>query len=285
MPEKNSTILACIDGSALSSAVADYGAWISATIEKPLLLLNTVEHHKNGAKTNLTGNIGLGTRDELLETLSSEDQKESRALMSRGKEALQAAKDRALKLGVTPQVQQQHGELYENLVEMEGQIRVLLIGQRGEDSRGELKIGQQVQEVIRSLHKPVLLVNQDYTRPQKVMLAYDGSHGSEKALEMVAQSPLFKTLPCHVVNVNKNKDAARKLLDRAKEQLEGSGVEAIYAAMEGEPVSALMSYQSANGIDLLVMGAFSHNRLRDAIFGSFTAKVMARSPKPLLLLR
>ena len=222
MTEANSTILACIDGSDLSDAVADYAAWIAASIDRPLLLLNTVEHHKKEAKTDMTGNIGLGTRDELLETLSNEEHEESKAIVARGKEALMRAKERAQAIGAKPTTLQQHGELYENLVEMQQQIRVLLIGQRGEDSQGRMRIGSQVQEIIRSLHKPVLLVNQDYTEPQKVMLAYDGSPSSEKALEMVAQSPLFKTLPCHVVNVNKNRDAAQKLLDQARTKLEKS---------------------------------------------------------------
>ncbi len=285
MREANSTVLACIDGSDLSGAVAQYAAWIAASIDKPLLLLNTVEHHKKEAKTDMTGHIGLGTRDELLETLSSEDHEEGRAQMAKGKEALMQAKAHAQAHTLEPEILQRHGELYENLLELEPAIRVLLIGQRGEDSHGDLKIGAQVQAIIRSLHKPILLVNGPFKKPQKVMLAYDGTPSAQKALQMIAQSPLFKTLVCEVVYVYKDESAAEKMLESARKVLEGSGVAYSCTAISGEPVAALLAYRQANGIDLTVMGAFSHNRLRDAIFGSFTAKMIAQSDKPLLLLR
>lgn len=46
-----------------------------------------------------------------------------------------------------------------------------------------------------------------------------------------------------------------------------------------------MSYQAEHDIDLTLMGAFSHTRLRELVLGSLTAKVLLKSNKPLLLLR
>ncbi len=47
----------------------------------------------------------------------------------------------------------------------------------------------------------------------------------------------------------------------------------------------LASYQAKEGIDLTVMGAYSHHRIRDVLLGSFTAKMLSKTQKPLLLLR
>ncbi|PKM01288.1 MAG: universal stress protein UspA, partial [Gammaproteobacteria bacterium HGW-Gammaproteobacteria-7] len=38
-------------------------------------------------------------------------------------------------------------------------------------------------------------------------------------------------------------------------------------------------------IDLTLMGAFSHSRIRGFLVGSFTAKMMAKTQRPLQLLR
>ncbi|MFU8788635.1 MAG: universal stress protein, partial [Methylobacter sp.] len=38
-------------------------------------------------------------------------------------------------------------------------------------------------------------------------------------------------------------------------------------------------------IDMTVMGAFGHTRIRDWLLGSFTVKMLTHSNKPLLLLR
>ena len=43
--------------------------------------------------------------------------------------------------------------------------------------------------------------------------------------------------------------------------------------------------QIENDIELTLMGAFSHNRFRDLLLGSFTAKMLAATNRPLLLLR
>ncbi|MGE4295025.1 MAG: universal stress protein [Campylobacterales bacterium] len=279
---QNNTVLGCVDGSELSCAVAEYAAWIAQTIGKPLKFIHAVEHHSKPAPTDLSGNIGLGARDELLESLTEEEREESKTLLAKGKAALEAARTCAAKMGVEAQLSQRHGPPYENLIELQDQMRVLVLGLRGEESH---KIGGQIEEVIRSLHKPIFLVSQAFTQPKKAMLAYDGSAASEKALEMMATAPLFKQLDCHVVHASSAKADSQKLLDRAGEVLKAGGIDAVLATVEGDAIGGLLSYQNAHDIDFTVMGAFSHNRFRDALLGSFTAKMIAQTQKPLLLLR
>jgi len=47
----------------------------------------------------------------------------------------------------------------------------------------------------------------------------------------------------------------------------------------------LCAYQEKHAIDLTIMGAFSHTRLREMLLGSFTVKMLLHTKKPLLLLR
>ena len=64
-----------------------------------------------------------------------------------------------------------------------------------------------------------------------------------------------------------------------------TGLQVTSANLQGKTVDALVSYQQEHSIDLTVMGAFSHNRLRDLLLGSVTAKMLLSTNQPLLLLR
>jgi len=45
----------------------------------------------------------------------------------------------------------------------------------------------------------------------------------------------------------------------------------------------LQEYASAHGLDLLVMGAYGHSRMRDFILGGATKTIVAKPPLPVLL--
>ncbi|PKM10991.1 MAG: universal stress protein UspA [Gammaproteobacteria bacterium HGW-Gammaproteobacteria-3] len=287
MNDNNKKVLACIDGAALSGAVGDYAAWLAGRVEVPLKLLNTIDHHHEmAAKTDLSGNIGLNSREHLLEDMTTLEQQQSKARLQQGKAILATAKQRAIDAGIAePLTCLQHGGLIETLVEIQDNIRVLVIGARGKihQDRSD-QIGAKLEAMIRSLHLPVLVVYGEFKTPQNFMIAYDGSEGSEKALTMVVSSPLYKGLVCHLVCVGK-KDANTLLETAANKLKTAGGIEIISASLTGKAEQALYDYQSQQSIDMMVMGAFSHSRLHDILVGSFTHKMLINSKKPLLLLR
>jgi nucleotide-binding universal stress UspA family protein len=53
----------------------------------------------------------------------------------------------------------------------------------------------------------------------------------------------------------------------------------------GEPESALAEYVREHNIDILVMGAYGHSRIRQLLVGSTTTSVIRTTSIPLLLLR
>jgi len=276
-------IIACVDGSFLSEAVCDFGAFFSKTLGLPLELLSVVEHLHVSAQMNLSANIGLGARDDLLETLIDEDKSESKKAISEGKKMLLALQERALKQEAHEvKIVQKHGELYENVEVQKEEIRLLILGLRGKDHESDTHaIGAQVEELIRTLNVPILLVNEAFHEPKKILIAYDGSSASQKALEMVAQEPLFKNVARHIVNVNSNFELSTSLLREVCATFEY--VQSI--SFQGEPLVSLLFYRDKNEMDIIAMGAFSHSRIRDALFSSFTSKMILKTTKPLLLLR
>lgn len=281
-------IIACVDGSILSEAVCDFGAFFSKTLGLSLELLSVVEHLHVSAQTDLSGNIGLGSRDDLLESLIDEDKSESKKAIVEGKEMLLRLQERTLKKEAKAvKIVQKHGELYENVQAQKEEIRLLILGLRGKDHESNVHaIGSQVEELIRTLNVPILLVNEAFFEPRKILIAYDGSPSSKKAIDMVVKEPLFNHVERHIVNVHKDKALSSFMLEEATHILETLSFSTLYtASLQGEPIKELLNYQKEKSIDLIVMGAFSHSRIRDALFGSFTSKMILSTPKPLLLLR
>jgi nucleotide-binding universal stress UspA family protein len=282
--EQAQQIVACIDGSSTSQAVCDYSSWVAQKADMPLTLLHTIEHPLNTAMVDMTGSIGLGSQQELLNELTELDQSRSKLLVKKGQHLLKATKERALSMGVKDVSRSQiHGSLTESLIDIEDNTGLIVLGIRGEDHESEQQgLGHQLETVIRSLHKPIMVVNAEFKTPKNIMLAYDGSECCQKALTMIAESELCHDLPCHIVHVGSQKD---ELLAKAKAELTQAGIEVVTAQISGKPEQALAQYQTEHKIDIMLMGAFSHNRVRDFLLGSFTEKMLAATHKPLLLLR
>lgn len=279
-------VLACIDGSSYSKDVCSYGAWVARTINAPLAFLHTIEQSSTPEVSNLSGAIGLGASEDLLNELAAVEQSRRKLLIQKGKLMLEAAKVEAQSAGVNDiQLSQQHGSLPEALISREEESRFLVVGIRGESHENNQKsIGATLEIVIRSLHKPILVVNKAFAPPQKIMLAYNDSAAANKALDIVASSMLFKNIECHIVHVGTT-ELTNGLLDGAKNTLMVAGLKVKTRQLSGQVDEALASYQLENDIDLTVMGAFSHSRVRDFLIGSFTAKMLAATQRPLLLLR
>jgi nucleotide-binding universal stress UspA family protein len=232
----------------------------------------------------LSGSIGLGSQEELLEELIKVEQHRSRLLMEKGKLMLDAARRRVEADGVSDiETWQRNGSLQETLVEHEEEIRVLVMGVRGDEHR-EGQLGAHLETVIRALHKPVLVVNKEFTAPKKVMLAYDGQDAAQKALDMMVNSPLFKDISCHLVYVGEEQ-LGKDLLLSASSILAKANIQHTTVCLQGRGDEVLCQYQIDNEIDMTVMGAYSHHPLRNMLLGSFTAKMLQKNRQPLLLLR
>ena len=280
-------VLACIDGSTYAPAVCDAAAWAGLRLEAPLTFLHVLSKTQEPRPADLSGSLGLGARESLLEELAELDAKRGKLAQERGRQILAAAKERAKNAGVaSPEALQRHGGLVETLSELEGGIRLLVLGRRGEAADvAKEHLGSHLERVIRAMSRPILVTTAEFRAPQKIMLAFDGSATTRKGVDMVAASPLFKGLPCHLVMVGPDTAEARAQLERARLRLESAGFETPAVILPGEASSVLSQYQQEHGIDLMIMGAYGHSRIRQLLIGSTTTEMMLKSTVPLLLLR
>ncbi|RUR26736.1 universal stress protein [Vreelandella andesensis] len=280
-------VLAAIDGSQYSASICDYAVWAAKALDAPLSFIHTLDNHPQVAEPDLTGNLGLGTREHLLEKLSNIEEQRAKVSREQGRLMLEAAQHRAAELGIADaQALQRNGTLVETLVENEADTRLLVLGKRGESAhQASGHLGLNLERVVREMHRPILMVPKQFTQPKNVMMAFDGSKTARKGVEMLAKSPLFEGVACHVVIVGAETAENRSQLDWATETLLAAGHKAVGAIRAGEVEETLRAYKQEHSIDMLVMGAYGHSRIRHLLVGSTTTAMLRNAHLPVLILR
>jgi nucleotide-binding universal stress UspA family protein len=279
--------MACIDASGYSPAVCDYAVWSALRLEAPLSFIHVLHKTPATGPVDLSGNLGLGTQESLLEELALLDEKRGKLAREKGRLLLAAARERAREAGLDePEGLLRHGELVETLAELGEGIRLLVLGKRGETAAVAAEhLGSNLERVIRAMRRPILVTTDEFRAPQRIMLAFDGSATTRKGVEMVAASPMFRGLPCHLVMAGAKTADTVEQLARARQTLETAGFETPTAILPGEAENVLSRYQQEHDIDLMIMGAYGHSRIRQLLVGSTTTAMIRMSTVPLLLLR
>ncbi|MFA0145314.1 universal stress protein [Vibrio lentus] len=274
-------IIACIDGANSTTSTCEASAWVANKVEAPLVLFHALDHSTQPVVSEFSGQIGLGSQEELLEELAELDEARSKIMLKHGNTLLEEAQKWALNQGVKDVSKlQRHGSLLEGLLDLEEELRVLVIGRSGDSH----SVGSQLETVIRSIKSHILVVCEGFKLPDSYLIAFDGSAISEKLIDKAIQTPLLKGLDCHLVMIDDggSKDAT---FEKARVQLEESGIKVTAASLTGAVDKALIDYQQQHEIGMMVMGAYGHSQLRQFFVGSNTTKVLSNSSVPLLLIR
>ena len=274
-------IIACIDGANSTTSTCEASAWVANKVDAPLVLFHALDHSTQPVVSEFSGQIGLGSQEELLEELAELDEARSKIMLKHGNTLLEEAQKWALNQGVKDVSKlQRHGSLLEGLLDLEEELRVLVIGRSGDSH----SVGSQLETVIRSIKAHILVVCEGFKLPDSYLIAFDGSAISEKLIDKAIQTPLLKGLDCHLVMIDDggSKDAA---FEKARVQLEESGIKVTAASLTGAVDKALIDYQQQHEIGMMVMGAYGHSQLRQFFVGSNTTKVLSNSSVPLLLIR
>ncbi len=281
-------IIAGIDASSAASAVCDAAAWSSQRLDTEVMALHVLEKSLYPSESDLSGNLGLGAQEQLLEELAELDHRRSKLMLEQGKLQLQAARERLEQAGATAvTTRQRHGSLVETLVDLADELRLLVIGRHGEEHANELDaVGSQLESVIRVVRQPILITQDEFRAPQRFLLAYDGSGTAQAALDRVAESPLLTGLPCVLVCVGKPGNTESTDLEAAKNTLAAAGIPTEVVRVESTEVARTLCEQvETHQADLVVMGTHGHSRIRKFFVGSTSTAMLRRNPVMTLLLR
>ena len=279
---------ACIDGLGNTNSVIDWAAWSALRLEVPLELLHVLERTDQPLPVDYSGTIGLGAQEALLVDLSTLDVQRGKLSQEAGRQLLADARLRAEAAGVDQlDVRLRHGELLDNVLEMEADARLFVLGAHGRATDLlKMHLDRPAERVIRALKCPLLVAAvAPFEAPKRFVIAFDGSPTARKTLDSVAHSPMLRGLPVTVAMAGADTPLSRQQLEDARLALVATGFEAEVALVTGEPQDVLPALLKTLDASLLVMGAYGHSRIRQLIVGSTTAALLRISDVPVLILR
>lgn len=281
-------LIAVIDGSVYSESVCDHTAWIAKLSGASVALVHVLGRRDVSSEpANLSGSIGLGARTELLEELAELDAQKAKLAQKRGRAILEDAKARVEAMGVADvSTRLRHGEMVETVQEFEADARLIVIGKRGEaaDFDGG-HLGSNLERVVRSMDKLVLVASRSFKPIKRVLVAFDGGASAVKAVEYMATSDVFAGLEVHLLAVGDARTSLSREVEGAAAILRDAGFEATYETLPGQPETVIADKVQSDHYDLLVMGAYGHSRIRNLIIGSTTTQMLRSCKIPVLLFR
>jgi nucleotide-binding universal stress UspA family protein len=279
-----STILTCTDGSLYTPSIYQHAAWAATRLGASIHVLHVIERDESVNQRDLSGSIGFDANAELLEELAKLDESHARVARLRGKAILEDATKQLA--GHEVKTTQRHGSVVETLDEFEDGSDLVVIGKRGEHAdyaKGHL--GSNLERVVRSARVPVMVAAREFKPISRFLIAFDGGPSSLKAVHHAATSPLLKGLECHLLMVGKPDRERQLSLDHAATGLRGAGFTVTADLVSGDPDEVISAEVQQREVQLLVMGAYGHSRVRNLILGSTTTHLIRTCRVPVVLFR
>lgn len=281
-------ILVCTDGSPYSEECCRYAVWLSkrtgAKIEA--IYVSDLRQFELSVVADLSGSMGIQPYQGMLGQIQDmEDQKAE--LLKAGTMAFFE------EAGVADRVHFQHhkGLLVDRVLELEQddpEVDIVLLGKRGENANFATEhLGSTMERVVRASAKPCMVTSRKFKEPKKVLFAYDGSESCKKALDFLTRSKTLNALELHVVTVDEGREEAEaaKRLQEAEAFLNKAGIDAKCQVLTGVAETVIGDYVESQSMDMLIMGAYGHSRIRYLIIGSTTTDLIRRCHVPVLLFR
>lgn len=166
-------------------------------------------------------------------------------------------------------------------------VDMIMLGARGEFAKwGRSKLmGATVEAISRECIKPLFISPKEFKPFKQILIPYDGSVNSNRALPFAGYFSTSFNAKANVFTVDSNFEIANNVLNAGQKYLESYEVEIHTKARSGNPEEEILKYADEKNVDLIVMGAYGHSRIKEAILGSTTERVMRDAKVPLLLVK
>ncbi len=144
-----------------------------------------------------------------------------------------------------------------------------------------------VAPVIRSSVRPVLVAGSEFREAsdiRNVLVAYDGSSHSARALLVAAELAARPGVNCTLVTVTPSEDLGREILGPAEAFLFHHGVvPKKQITVSSKPSDVICGLVASGGVDLVIMGAYGHSPIREVLFGSTTERILSHCAANVIL--
>ncbi len=215
--------------------------------------------------------------------------KQFRDLMQqKGEAVIGALLDSAASEGLEIEAQLRMGHPARVILDEERRAEMIVLGRHGEHREmGGGFIGSTAERVARHSLKPCLVTPDVYAPIRKILCAYDGSSYAGKALHEAIELALALQTPLVILSVADGADpgAAREWAEDGIRMARAHECAAANLVLPGRPDHVIPAQADELGCGLIVVGAYGHSRIREMILGSTPHALIARSTKPVLLVR
>ena len=281
-------LIAFVDGSIYSESVLDHAAWVANKIGASVDVVHVIGRRDiNSVPADLSGNLEMGGHTALLEELAEHDRERAKLAQERGRLIVDAGVARLLAAGVVeahPRLRT--GDIVEAVQELEPEADLIVVGKRGAAADfAKMHLGSNLERVARISKKPVMVASRAFKPVNRFLVAFDGGASVMKAINHIATGKLFPGLPCTMITAGRETPETRGKLETAANILRSAGYAVEAIVEDGEPEEVIARHAEADHIDLLVMGAYGHSRVRNLIIGSTTTEMIRSVLIPVMLFR
>jgi nucleotide-binding universal stress UspA family protein len=276
------TILIPVDGSANSATAVDYGIYIAPKLESSLTGLHVIDVFliQGPMMTDISATVGMPPYDGYFEAVET-------SLKEKAEAVLKNFEDRCRKAGVACLSKKNIGKISDTIIEEAESADLILMAKKGEHfhlKEGGL-IGSVAEVVIRHSGKPVMVIPESFREIESMGLAYDGSAPARKALELSLNISKKAKWPITVIIINADAAKAADLSQQVEEMAQKGLADCEVIISSGKESDEILKFIREGSVELMVMGAYGHNRLREWLLGSTTSHIIQKSPIPVLLIR
>ncbi len=278
--------LVCTDGSQYARVCCEYAAWLASRVnaEVDVVYVTDLRRFEMPFITDLSGSLGIQPYQGMIGQLKEMEEQKAETIRA---DTLKIF-ERDYPDGKVA-FHHRTGLLVDLLEEMEAGADLVLMGKRGESAEAAVEhLGSTMERVVRASKKPCFVTSRSFREIKKLLLAFDGGKSCRKALDFLADSQAFKGLELHVVVVAEDSGEEERGLEQLQEverKCQDSGYVLNCQMLHGTPEDQIAEYVGKQAIDLLVMGAYGHSRIRHLLIGSTTTEMIRRCRIPVLLFR
>ena len=276
------TILIPVDGSANSSVTIDYGIYIAPKLEASLAGLHVIDVYliQGPMMTDISATVGMPPScDGFFDAVET-------SLKDKADFILKNFEDRCKIAGIACETKKNIGAISDTIIEEAKTADLILMAKKGEHFhlKESGMIGSVAEIVIRHSGKPVMVIPESYREIESMGLAYDGSAPARKALALSLNISEKAKWPITVL-INADTAKAADLSAQVEEMAQQGIADCEIIVSTGREADEILKFIQEGSVELMVMGAYGHNRLREWLLGSTTSHIIRKSSIPVLLIR
>ncbi len=147
------------------------------------------------------------------------------------------------------------------------------------------RLGSKFMTIMRQVARPVLAVPGSASPLTRALLAYDGSDKAREALFVAAYLAERLKIPLVVLSVMAVGHIPQEALDYARRYLEMHEVEATFVQADGSVAEAILKAARQHAADLLIMGGYAAQPIRQVVLGGSVERVLRESEWPVMICR